>query len=655
MKQFTKDCLRNSVDRNESLESRVMRKYQARFGGGLSEKEQQCHLVGSLPYTGDGRKAALDLRLLRPDAPDLPANKINALVNHVVEIWRASESRRGAQLIFCDLGTPKRLTARDAEEIIDMQSDETACMQMPRQPEMDGTDEQRLMDDVYSEIKRKLVRAGVPAIEVAFIHDCKTPAQRSDLFAAVCAGRVRVLIGSTEKMGTGMNAQERLIALHHLDAPWRPADLEQRDGRILRQGNGYPEVLIFTYITEGSFDGYVWQVLESKARFISQIMAGEITARTAEDVGDTVLTMAEVKALASGNPKVMQKVAVETELTKLSHLYAAWRSGQCDMRWELTGMPERLATAERVLDFHIRAKALRDAHADENFAIELRARLDRDEMLTFDKREAAGRRLRLLAEVGYQQVRRSADATMHSYHFFEVGAFKGFRLSLKSFANEALAPEVWPALGDEVAQGYAATIGDSDLGAIQSLEAQLRGIDKKLNEAEQARQRLIAQEQSLKSELDKPWEHAERYARLKRQLAVLNVELQRAGVDIGSTVALPEVGNAGVDGSASTGEPHAMTEPGPTFSLNEIVAWLRELHSGLPSTPAYDGHEQAAQHTTPESLATPVIDEATIVAMECEIEAKQAQLVFGQMVLETTRKRKKVAADTSEAQMGFEW
>ncbi len=211
-----------------------------------------------LKVTGDGRKAALDLRLVQSSAPDLPAGKINALVSNVVEIWRASGPRCGAQLVFCDLGTPKRLTARDAQEAIDEESDETVCIQRPQQPNTDNPEEQHLMDDVYTEIKRKLVRAGVPAREVAFIHDCKTPAQRSELFAAVCAGRVRVLIGSTEKMGTGMNAQERLVALHHLDAPWRPADLEQREGRILRQGNGYPEVLILHYVTESSFDGYVW-------------------------------------------------------------------------------------------------------------------------------------------------------------------------------------------------------------------------------------------------------------------------------------------------------------------------------------------------------------------------------------------------------------
>jgi N12 class adenine-specific DNA methylase len=608
-----------------------------------------------LRITGDGRKAALDLRLVKPDAPDLPTSKINVLVNNVVAIWRGSELNHGAQLIFCDIGTPKRLRAdmdNAEEETAELMEDGLAL----QQHDVETSDEQRLMCDVYGDIKRKLVHAGMPAHEVAFIHDAKTPAQRSELFAAVRKGRVRVLIGSTEKMGTGMNCQTRLIGLHHLGAGWRPSDQAQRDGRILRQGNTYPEVLIFNYITEGSFDGFCWQVLESKARFIEQIMAGEITARTAEDVGDTVLTMAEVKALASGNPKVMHKVAVETELTKLSHLYAAWRSEQSTMRWELTGMPERIKAAEHTLDFHMRAKALRDAHADEDFVIQLRTNLDSDNLVTFDKREVAGKRLRLLAEMGYQKLRRSADATMQSHHFFEVGEYKGFWLFLKSFANEALVPELWPALGEELAQSYAATIGDSDLGAIQSLEAQLRGIDKKLNEAGLAKERLIAQEQSMRAELGKPWEHTEKYARLKRQLAVLNVELQQAGVDPGSATVLPEVAAAGETmDTAPTAESPATTEPDMNFSLDEIVAWLRELHCGLP---AKTSAVQSEQHVSPMAQAgttAPVIDEVTLAAMEREIEAKQAQLVFGQMVLQTSKKPKKVVVESSEAQMGFDW
>ena len=435
------------------------------------------------------------------------------------------------------------------------------------------------MNDVYNEIKRKLLRAGLPANEIAFIHDCKTPAQRSDLFDAVRSGRVRVLIGSTEKMGTGMNAQKSLIALHHLDAPWRPADIEQRDGRILRQGNDYREVLIFNYITEGSFDAFIWQTLESKARFISQIMAGEITARTAEDVGDTVLTMAEVKALASGNPKVMHKVALETELTRLSHLYAAWRGGQSSMRLELTSMPERIPSAARTIDSHVRAKVQRDAYAEQPFAIALRETLDASETVTLDKRESAGKRLRLLAEMGYHKARHASEATMQSYRFFDVGVYKGFRLVLKSFANDALAPELWLILGDDNSTAYAASIGDSDLGVIQSLDAQLRNIDKKLQDAELAQRLLEEKERTLRVELEKPWEQVERYGRLKRQLAILNVELQQAGVDLGSSTALPDFGTVEQHEISPRRESQQAVDTSKVelnFSLDEILSWLRE-------------------------------------------------------------------------------
>jgi len=469
---------------------------------------------------------------------------------------------------------------------------------------------------------------------------------------------VRVLIGSTEKMGTGMNAQKSLIALHHLDAPWRPADIEQRDGRILRQGNDYREVLIFNYITEGSFDAFIWQTLESKARFISQIMAGEITARTAEDVGDTVLTMAEVKALASGNPKVMHKVALETELTRLSHLYAAWRGGQSSMRLELTSMPERIPSAARTIDSHVRAKVQRDAYAEQPFAIALRETLDASETVTLDKRESAGKRLRLLAEMGYHKARHASEATMQSYRFFDVGVYKGFRLVLKSFANDALAPELWLILGDDNSTAYAASIGDSDLGVIQSLDAQLRNIDKKLQDAELAQRLLEEKERTLRVELEKPWEQVERYGRLKRQLAILNVELQQAGVDLGSSTALPDFGTVEQHEISPRRESQQAVDTSKVelnFSLDEILSWLREMHSGLPSQNVEAVVEPVVVSMPEPVTQTPVIDEAIIDAMEHEIEEKQAQLVFGQLVLETTKKHRKITVVPPKAQMGFEW
>jgi hypothetical protein len=239
-----------------------------------------------LKITSEARLAALDTRLLI-GGPEAPRCKINALIDRVARLYHTYHDAQATQLIFCGLATPKGKCETPAQDVTtDMVVDDSPA------PEAETATEARWNNQVYHEIRAKLARRGVPAEEVAFIHDYSTRAKRDELFAAMNAGTIRVLIGSTNKMGTGMNVQRRLIALHHLDAPWRPGDVEQRDGRILRQGNLWPEVYIFHYVTEHSFDGYLWQLLENKARFIGQVMTGEVTTRMADDVGDTVLTAA---------------------------------------------------------------------------------------------------------------------------------------------------------------------------------------------------------------------------------------------------------------------------------------------------------------------------------------------------------------------------
>ena len=220
-----------------------MRKYQVRFRGGITEKEHS-YLAGILPDTTDGRKLALDQRLLNPALPDDPGSKANACADKVYEIWAQTRERRSTQLIFSDLATP-------------------------------GTGAW----NVYDDIRDKLIARGVPKEEIAYIHDANTDAKKAALFARVRAGKVRVLLGSTQKMGAGTNVQTKLIALHHLDVPWRPSDIEQREGRILRQGNENKRVQIFRYATEGSFDAYSWQLIENKQRYISQIMTSKTALR----------------------------------------------------------------------------------------------------------------------------------------------------------------------------------------------------------------------------------------------------------------------------------------------------------------------------------------------------------------------------------------
>ena len=269
----------------------------------------------ALAITTDGRKLALDARLLSPTAEDFPESKINALAANVAAIWRKTAATRGTQMIFCDMGvnpTPWRF-----------------C--------------------VYDEVIRKLTASGIPREQIAAVGDADSDGKKQALFDRVRAGSVRVLVGSTQKMGTGTNVQKRLSALHHLDAPWKPAEVEQREGRILRQGNGNDRVAIYRYVTEGSFDAYMWQALETKARFISQVMTGESAARRAEDIGGQELSYAEVKAIASGNPAVLTLAEADAELGRLAILKKNHADEQFLARRALRELPETIARQERRL------------------------------------------------------------------------------------------------------------------------------------------------------------------------------------------------------------------------------------------------------------------------------------------------------------------
>ena len=267
-----------------------------------------------LKITGEGRKAALDMRLVRPDLEQPEDTKIDRAVSRILKIWNDTRNERSTQLVFSDLSTP------DPERF-----------------------------NVYSDIRSKLVAAGIPPREIAFIHDAETDTAKKVLFDGVNAGRVRILLGSTEKMGAGTNVQRRLVALHHLDAPWRPRDIEQREGRILRQGNTNKEVQIYRYVTEGSFDAYMWQTLETKARFIHQVMRGETSVRAAEDLDSGALTYAEIKAIASGNPAVVEKIKIDTEIRKLDQLRAVHANQQRHIRWEIRDLPRHIAETKQRL------------------------------------------------------------------------------------------------------------------------------------------------------------------------------------------------------------------------------------------------------------------------------------------------------------------
>jgi hypothetical protein len=317
-------------DEQHSLQEGLVARYER-----LRSQKVDPRLDNALAITTDGRKLALDARLLTRDAPDFPGSKVNAAVSNIETIWRVTGVFRGTQLVFSDMGvhpTPWGYSA-------------------------------------YEEITSKLVARGIPREQIAAVGDADTDAKTQALFEKVRNGTVRVLIGSTQKMGTGTNVQRRLIALHHLDAPWKPAEVEQREGRIRRQGNENEEVSIFRYVTEGSFDAYMWQALETKARFISQVMTGDCATRRAEDIGGQELSYAEVKAIASGNPAVLTLAEADAELQRLSVLRKNHADEQFLARRNLRELPDVIERQrKRLADLSADLETL-GAHADDRVSI----------------------------------------------------------------------------------------------------------------------------------------------------------------------------------------------------------------------------------------------------------------------------------------------
>ncbi|MEE1530820.1 MAG: helicase C-terminal domain-containing protein [Clostridia bacterium] len=242
-----------------------------------------------LKITNEGRKLALDQRLMNPLLPDSESSKVNSCCENIYRIWDENSDKKSTQLVFCDLSTPKDLKGYEKEEFT----------------------------DVYNELKKKLIQKGIPPDEIAFIHEADNEVKKKELFNKVRKGQVRVLIGSTQKMGAGTNVQDKLIATHHLDCAWKPSDLTQRNGRMIRQGNENKKVYVYSYVTEKTFDSYMYQLVEQKQKFISQIMTSKTPARTMEDIDDKALTYGEIKALATGNPKILEKTSLDTDVAKL--------------------------------------------------------------------------------------------------------------------------------------------------------------------------------------------------------------------------------------------------------------------------------------------------------------------------------------------------
>ena len=434
-----------------------------------------------LKITNDGRKLALDQRLMNDMLPDEPESKVNRCVDNAFKVWEESEPDKGTQLIFCDLSTPKA----------------------------DGT------FNVYDDVREKLVARGVPREEVAFIHEYNTETKKADLFAKVRAGQVRILMGSTPKLGAGTNIQDRLIALHHLDCPWKPSDLEQQEGRILRQGNRNKQVKIYRYVTENTFDSYMWQILENKQKFISQIMTSKSPVRACDDVDDTALSYAEIKALATGNPYIKEKMDLDIQVSKLKLLKANHTSQIYSLESDIARRYPREITAAKgqieALKTDMEAAKPLLAQDKDHFSMEISGKV-------YTERKDAGA---AIIEACKALKAAGTEGRIGSYGAFELHSRfdnfdKVFRLSIKGAWN------------------YSMEVGKDPQGNILRVTNALAGIARTLPQVERRLETLEQQLAQAKEEAKRPFaqeaELAEKSARLAELNSLLNMD-EKGGED----------------------------------------------------------------------------------------------------------------------------
>ena len=428
-----------------------------------------------LKITNDGRKCALDQRLLNELLPDAEKSKVNTCVENAFQVWDEGKADRTTQLIFCDLSTPKG----------------------------DGT------FNVYDDVRNKLVARGIPKEEIAFIHEYNTEAKKAELFAKVRTGQVRILMGSTPKLGAGTNVQDRLIALHHLDCPWKPSDLEQQEGRILRQGNQNDKVKIFRYVTENTFDAYMWQILENKQKFISQIMTSKSPVRACEDVDDTALSYAEIKALATGNPYIKEKMDLDVQVSKLKLLKANHTSQIYRLESDIAkNFPVQIsALKERIAGMQVDSQVVKSVDLQDNDTFAMTV----GNVLYEDKKEA-GEAL-IAACAGLKTV--SIGGKVGEYHGFALSASynmfsNAFELTVKGKCS------------------YKLEIGKDPIGNMQRIHNTLSSIDRKLTESEQkletVQQQLATAQEEVKKPFPKEAELNEKMERLSELNALLNMD-----------------------------------------------------------------------------------------------------------------------------------
>jgi len=421
-----------------------------------------------LLITNDGRKLALDQRLLNPMLPDFEGSKVNVCAGNIYRIWEDTKEQRLTQLVFCDLSTPKN----------------------------DGT------FSVYNDLRDKLIARGIPAEEIAFVHDANNEAQKKELFAKVRRGKIRVLFGSTPRMGAGTNVQDRLIALHDLDCPWRPRDLEQRSGRIIRQGNQNPEVQIYRYVTEGTFDSYLYQMVENKQRFISQVFTSKSPARVMQEIDDAVLSYNEIKALATGNPMIIEHANLETEVNKLKMLNASHLSQRYELEDKiLKYYPQEISR----LNERISGYTADIARREENTPAKKE---------DFPPMQIHGTVYTEKAEAGKALIEACKQLTNSDP--VSIGSYRGFEMQL---FYEAFSKEYRVAL--KGALTHTASLGTDIHGNITRLDNALNGLETRLQEHRDRLENTTAQMEAAKADAAKPFQREQELQEKSKRLAEL--------------------------------------------------------------------------------------------------------------------------------------
>ena len=467
--EYINEVLKPSEEQKEMVEAFSERAEQVR-GGAVDPRVDNM-----LKITNDGRKCALDQRLLNDMLPDAGESKVNACVENAFQVWEDGKDTQATQLIFCDLSTPKT----------------------------DGT------FNVYDDVRNKLVERGIPKEQIAFIHEYNTEVKKAELFAKVRAGQVRILMGSTPKLGAGTNVQDRLLALHHLDCPWKPSDLEQQEGRILRQGNQNDKVKIFRYVTENTFDSYMWQILENKQKFISQIMTSKSPVRACEDVDDTALSYAEIKALATGNEYIKEKMDLDVQVSKLKLLKANHTSQIYRLESDIAKRYPVQITAlkEKIAGMRVDADVVKgiDLQDNDHFAMTVGGKL------YTDKKEAG---VALISAASSLRSVKSAG---------QIGEYHGFALfSEYNFLSNTYTMTI------KGKCSYKIEFGKDTLGNIQRIHNALSAIEKKLADTEQNLETVQQQLKTAQEEVRKPFpkeaELSEKMERLAELNAMLNMD-----------------------------------------------------------------------------------------------------------------------------------